>query len=243
MASAGAAHSNSAIPKPERRRRGSITTESILTAAFELAEEVSISGLSMPLLAKRLGVGVTSLYWYFRKKEDLLDAMSDRATLLYDILTPFVEQESWQDGLRRHFRELLSTFRERPVLCDLILMRTSEISAESMGATIQKLEGVVAGLIKAGFTPDEALDVYLTLSLHIRGIAVLEHFNSTAASPVAASSWTPHEVTTPILYDLAQHGHSRALTSTHYEFTLEAIIVRAEGLLGQRAATRPSVSE
>lgn len=55
-------------PKRERRRRGSITAEDIIAGAFELAEEIGISGLSMPLLAKHLDVGVTSIYWYFRKR-------------------------------------------------------------------------------------------------------------------------------------------------------------------------------
>jgi AcrR family transcriptional regulator len=33
----------------------------------------------MPLRARQLDVGVTSIYWYLRKKDELLDAMTDRA--------------------------------------------------------------------------------------------------------------------------------------------------------------------
>ena len=58
-------------PKRKRRERGSIDPEEIINGAFELAEEVSIDNLSMPMLGKHLGVGVTSIYWYFRKKDDL----------------------------------------------------------------------------------------------------------------------------------------------------------------------------
>jgi AcrR family transcriptional regulator len=61
-----------------RRERGSITVDEILNGAFEVAAEVSVDHLSMPLLAKHLDVGVTSIYWYFRKRDDLLDAMTDR---------------------------------------------------------------------------------------------------------------------------------------------------------------------
>ncbi len=43
------------------------------------------------MLAKHLDVGVTSIYWYFRKKDDLLNAMTDRALGQYDFATPFVE--------------------------------------------------------------------------------------------------------------------------------------------------------
>ncbi len=65
--------------KRQRRERGSINPDDIISGAFELAEQVSIDNLSMPLLGKHLGVGVTSIYWYFRKKDDLLNAMTDRA--------------------------------------------------------------------------------------------------------------------------------------------------------------------
>ena len=38
-----------------RRERGSINPDDIITGAFELAEQVSIDNLSMPLLGKHLG--------------------------------------------------------------------------------------------------------------------------------------------------------------------------------------------
>jgi AcrR family transcriptional regulator len=61
-----------------RRERGSISVDTILNGAFEVAAEVSIDNLSMPQLARHLDVGVTSIYWYFRRKDELLDAMTDR---------------------------------------------------------------------------------------------------------------------------------------------------------------------
>ena len=61
----------------QRRERGSISVDEILNGALEVAAEVSIDNLSMPLLARHLDVGVTSIYWYFRKKDELLDAMTD----------------------------------------------------------------------------------------------------------------------------------------------------------------------
>jgi AcrR family transcriptional regulator len=54
-----------------RRERGSISVDEILNGAFAVAADVSIDNLSMPLLARNLDVGVTSIYWYFRKKDEL----------------------------------------------------------------------------------------------------------------------------------------------------------------------------
>ncbi|EUA23030.1 bacterial regulatory s, tetR family protein [Mycobacterium xenopi 4042] len=109
--------------KRQRRERGSISVDEILNGAFEVAEQVSIDNLSMPLLAKHLDVGVTSIYWYFRKKEDLLDAMTDRALGQYDFATPFVEGRNWRESLHDHAHKMRQTFRANPVLCDLILIR------------------------------------------------------------------------------------------------------------------------
>ena len=92
--------------KRQRRERGSISVDEIINGAFDVAAEASVDGLSMPLLAKHLDVGVTSIYWYFRKKDDLLNAMTDRALGQYDFATPFVEGQDWQDSLRKVLAEL-----------------------------------------------------------------------------------------------------------------------------------------
>jgi AcrR family transcriptional regulator len=222
--------SETAKPKRERRRRGSITAEDIISGAFELANEVSIGGLSMPLLARHLGVGVTSIYWYFRKKEELMDAMTDRATKQYHFVTPFVGDETWQDGLRNHFRKMRRVFQENPVLCDLILMRSGELSPEATHATIEKLETVVGTMVEAGFSSEDAFDVYLALSVHTRGSSILDHLNT---NNVGEGNMRPTGVTTeqPLLLELQAKGHT--IAGLNFEFTLEAIISRAEELLAR----------
>jgi AcrR family transcriptional regulator len=228
-------------PKRERRRRGSITAEDIIAGAFELAEEIGICGLSMPLLAKHLDVGVTSIYWYFRKKGELLDAMTDRATKQYHFAAPFIGDEAWQDALRNHTRRMRQAFRTRPVLVELILMRTSELSAEALQASIQSLESLVQTLIGVGFSPDNALDVYFSLSLHIRGIVVLEHMDTVMPASGDARNLTPSATVAPTLHDLASRGHSIAtISDANFDFTVDAIIGRAEHLLAQDIAARES---
>ena len=111
--------------KRQRRERGSINPDDIIKGAFELAEEVGIDNLSMPLLGKHLGVGVTSIYWYFRKKDDLLNAMTDRALRQYVFATPYVEAKDWRETLRNHARTMRKTFMGNPILCDLILIRSA----------------------------------------------------------------------------------------------------------------------
>ncbi len=60
-------------------------------ALSKSADEVSIDNLSMPQLARHLDVGVTSIYWYFRRKDELLDAMTERVLLDYDLSVLSIE--------------------------------------------------------------------------------------------------------------------------------------------------------
>lgn len=63
--------------------------------------------------------------------------MTDRATKQYHFAAPFVGDETWQDALRSHTHRMREAFRERPVLVELILMRTSELSSEALQASIK----------------------------------------------------------------------------------------------------------
>ena len=78
MTGSGATKRGASGARTKRRPRGSLDIEDIVTGACELADEVSVAGLSMPVLARHLDVPVTSIYWHFRKKEQLLDAMAGR---------------------------------------------------------------------------------------------------------------------------------------------------------------------
>jgi AcrR family transcriptional regulator len=104
----------------QRRERGSISVDEILNGAFEVAAEVSIDNLSMPLLARHLDVGVTSIYWYFRKKDELLDAMTDRALARYEFTVPCIDASNWRESLGNHARTMRKQFLDDPILCDLV---------------------------------------------------------------------------------------------------------------------------
>lgn len=222
--------------KPKRRPRGSLDVEEIITGAFELADEVSIAGLSMPVLAKHLDVPVTSIYWHFRKKEQLLDAMTERATRQYHFTNPFVDGGTWQDGLRNHFRKMHVVFGENPVLCELILMRTGELSPEATHTSIDNLETVVKTMVDAGFRPDDALSVYLALSGHSRGTSMIEHLNASQRRDRGRRA-TGVTAEHPLLYELEFRGHR--VDGLEFDFTLDAIIAHAEKLLAASGRTKP----
>jgi AcrR family transcriptional regulator len=157
----------------QRRDRGSINADEILNGAFEVAAHASIDHLSMPLLAKHLDVGVTSIYWYFRRKDELLDAMADRVLEQFEFTVPSIDASNWRESLRHHARTMRRQFRDDPIPCDLVLIR-GQFGGRAVSGTLRKLEQPVAALVQAGLTPQQAVETYGAISVHTRGSAVLE---------------------------------------------------------------------
>jgi AcrR family transcriptional regulator len=161
------------MTQPRRRReRGSISVDEIITGAFEVAADVSIDNLSMPL-AQHLGVGVTSIYWYFRKKDELLDATTDRALAQYEFTVPSIDASNWRESLCNPARTMRKQFLDDPVLCDLVLIR-GHYGMRALHGALHGIERPVAALVEAGLTPEQAVETYGAISVHTRGSVVLE---------------------------------------------------------------------
>jgi AcrR family transcriptional regulator len=231
--------------KRQRRERGSINPDDIINGAFELAEQVSIDNLSMPLLGKHLGVGVTSIYWYFRKKDDLLNAMTDRALRKYVFDTPYVEASDWRETLRNHARSMRKTFIGNPILCDLILIR-SALSPKAARLGVQEIEKAIAGLVEAGLSPEEAFDTYSAVSVHVRGSVVLHRLHQkNQASENGARTIEDAMVidpeSTPLLAQMTAKGHHiGAADETNFEYGLECILDHAARMIEQGAKSSPA---
>jgi AcrR family transcriptional regulator len=224
--------------KRQRRERGSINPDDIIKGAFELAEEVGIDNLSMPLLGKHLGVGVTSIYWYFRKKDDLLNAMTDRALRQYVFATPYVEAKDWRETLRNHARVMRKAFMGNPILCDLILIR-SALSPRAAKLGVQEVEKAIASLVEAGLSPEDAFDTYSAVSVHVRGSVVLRRLrekNQTAdEGPSDLEDSMPIDpATAPLLAQMTAKGHHiGAADDKNFEFGLECILDYAGRLINK----------
>jgi AcrR family transcriptional regulator len=222
--------------KRQRRERGSINPDDIIKGAFELAEQVGIDNLSMPLLGKHLGVGVTSIYWYFRKKDDLLNAMTDRALRQYVFATPYVEAKDWRETLRNHARTMRKTFMGNPILCDLILIR-SALSPRAARLGVQEVEKAIESLVEAGLSPDDAFDTYSAVSVHVRGSVVLQRLRDKNRAADEGPSDIEETMTidpesTPLLAQVTEKGHHiGAADENNFEFGLECILDHASRLI------------
>jgi AcrR family transcriptional regulator len=224
--------------KRQRRERGSINPDDIVNGAFELAEQVGIDNLSMPLLGKHLGVGVTSIYWYFRKKDDLLNAMTDRALRQYVFATPYIEAKDWQETLRNHARVMRKTFLGNPILCDLILIR-SALSPRAAKAGVVAVEKAIESLVEAGLSPADAFDTYSAMSVHVRGSVVLQRlYDKNRAADGAPGDFEEVMVIdsdiTPLLAQVTDESHRIGASDDHnFEYGLDCILERAERVIAE----------
>jgi AcrR family transcriptional regulator len=230
--------------KRQRRERGSINPDDIINGAFELAEEVGIDNLSMPLLGKHLGVGVTSIYWYFRKKDDLLNAMTDRALRQYVFATPYVEAKDWRETLRNHARTMRKTFLGNPILCDLILIR-SALSPRAAKAGVVAVEKAIEGLVEAGLSAEDAFDTYSAMSVHVRGSVVLQRlYDKNRSTDDGPGSFDEAMVidpdTTPLLAQVTNEGHRiGAADDNNFEYGLNCILDHAARLIEESNPKAP----
>jgi AcrR family transcriptional regulator len=203
--------------QPRRRRdRGSINVDDILNGAFEVAAEVSINNLSMPLLAKHLDVGVTSIYWYFRRKDELLDAMTDLALERYEFTAPYIDASNWRESLRNHAQTMRKEFRGNPILCDLVLIR-GQYGGDALQGALKKIEQPIAALVEAGLTPEQAVETYGAISVHTRGSVVLERLQETTEGFPAQQD--------------AGHRHIGFADDIDFDYILDSILDHAEHLI------------
>jgi AcrR family transcriptional regulator len=233
-----------AVPDKRRRRRdrGSISVDEILSGAFEVAAEVSVENLSMPLLAKHLDVGVTSIYWYFRKKDDLLAAMTDRALDSYEFCEP-IDADNWRESLRNHAWKMRQTFLADPILCDLLLIRGRR-GDKGSNDVVWKVEQPRAALVDAGLSAEQAADAYAAICVHSRGSAVLERLRQRIPGVEfrrGGQVKIVDEQATPLIAGAVHDGRLIGVANdANFGFVLECILEHAATLIAEAKSQMPA---
>ena len=152
------------------RRREATRTE-ILEAAWALAREHGLAGLSLRDLGARVGMRAQSLYGYFASKHEIYDAMFADGYRQYRVVMQDradavaegrITREIFKDGSQRFFEFCTSD----PVRYQLLFQRTIpgfEPSEESYAIAVETLGVARSALTALGVTDDRALDLYTAL--------------------------------------------------------------------------------
>ena len=157
-----------------RRERGSISVDEILNGAFEVAAEVSIGNLSMPLLARAPGYRQsTSIYWYFRKKDELLDAMTDRALDAIQVhRARSIDASNWRESLRNHAHRRCAGSFSTTRCCATSSSSAGITASRAARRPARRSNNPSAALVEAGLTSEQAVETYGAISVHTRGSVV-----------------------------------------------------------------------
>lgn len=155
------------VVEPTRDRRAErreATRAEILEAAWELAREHGLAGLSLRDIAAKIGMRPPSLYWYFESKHAIYDAMFAEGNLE---LLRRMAAEDWPDEPRALMRRLAWIFvefsSEDAARSQLLFQRTIpdfEPSAESYALAVELLDGGREILAAAGVTDPASFDLW-----------------------------------------------------------------------------------
>jgi AcrR family transcriptional regulator len=191
--------------RSSRRRlpRGTLSSDQILDAASEIAASVGLQALTMPEVANQLGVKVTSLYWYFRTKEELLVALVERISRqFHEALDERLDDDKDLDSeevVLRHFLRYFQWLQLNPLWHEVILIglgRPGGASAKAIAFGHDTYRRVVAHAVDAGFDRADSVRVSMVIYAYTRGYLRLQDLQEEdyAVRPELTDVWTEAEL-------------------------------------------------
>lgn len=147
----------------------------VLQAAIELLDEVGLDGLTMRLLASRIGVRASALYRHYPSKQALLDAMvTHLAGRSAD--GPPLPGAPWDEQLRA-----VATGAREVMLAHRDGARLMSTFHEPGDEAVAVFHGLIAVLADAGVPADTAAIAVDTVLAYVNGYAIEEQTRSARA--------------------------------------------------------------
>lgn len=139
----------------------------MLRAAIDLLDEAGLDGLTMRLLASRLGVRASALYRHYPSKQALLDAMVEHllgpAQVAPSLDGPWPEQLR---GVAAGLREIMLAHRDGA--------RLMSGFRHPGGEAVANFQRLVAALAGAGIPADLAVVAVDTVMAYVNGFTIEE---------------------------------------------------------------------
>jgi TetR/AcrR family tetracycline transcriptional repressor len=146
--------------KVDRRR--------IVEIALDLLNEKGVDGLTTRLIATRLGVQQPALYWHFKNKRALLDAMNVEILARGHTHRTPLAGEDWRTFLRenaRSFRRALLAYRDGARV---------HAGTEADPQDLDQVETQLAFIVAAGLAPVQAMELLIAISHYTVGCVLEE---------------------------------------------------------------------
>jgi TetR/AcrR family tetracycline transcriptional repressor len=138
--------------KPDR---GRLDRDTVVARALALVDAEGLEALTIRRLAVDLGVTPMALYWHFRNKDELLDALVEHllGTVTLPVLpaVPAVDERDWSEQLHAALTAFAAALRPHPAIAPLTQARVL-FSAPGLALAERAL-----GLLReGGFTAEQA---------------------------------------------------------------------------------------
>lgn len=150
------------------RSDDALTRDAITRAALELLDEVGLDALSTRRLASKLGVQSPALYWHFRNKQALVDAIGDEIVLARGMGSPEID-ETWQQWITRranNYRDELLAHRDG-----------ARVVSAKRGASprvLGEFQREIDAMGDLGFSPGMAMNTIGVVSHYVTGFVLDE---------------------------------------------------------------------
>ena len=147
--------------------RQAIGRDHIIEAAFGLLDEAGLEGVTLRKVACALGIRAPSLYWHFKSKQALIDAMAD--AMIADVAQAIPDGQSWRQTLLQIAREFRVAFKAR--------RDGARVYAGTFLATENVLrvgEASIAALVGAGASASFAATTAMDLVYYTMGYVIEE---------------------------------------------------------------------
>ncbi|WP_433463325.1 TetR/AcrR family transcriptional regulator C-terminal domain-containing protein [Spirillospora sp. CA-128828] len=215
------------------KQRPRLTRRTVIDAALQLLNEVGLDGLTVRLLASKLGVQNPALYWHFRNKQELLDGMAEAITLAAGTGSPR-DDETWQDWITHRSRQ-----RRRTMLAyrdGARIVANARLSPSATRVVDQELTAMVG----CGFTPVLALRTAMTFVHYVNGFVLQEQTQRHEVSaPPAALAQQLDGGDSAILIIAIRDGGS-TIGEQAFEYGLQTLVHGATAALAAQHSDPPA---
>lgn len=219
------------MPHPAPRR-ATLSRQAVLAAAVALADEGGAEGLSMRMLAQRLGVVPMALYKHVADKEDLLDGMVEQ--VIADLpRVSAARRSTWRSAMVAEIGAMRRLHLDHPWLRRVLETRTLRTPA-----VLGHMEHLTSLLLAGGFSPDLAHHVMHLLGNRIWGFSP-ELFNESVPGESVgrrSTAPTPDPADYPGILAIATAARSSRPDATgcdedfEFDFALDLMLDAAERL-------------
>jgi TetR/AcrR family tetracycline transcriptional repressor len=199
-----------------------LDSEVILEAALALLDEVGMDKLSTRLLAERLGVQQPALYWHFKNKRALLDAMNGEILRRAHERRLPLPDESWDTFLRenaRSFRRALLARRDGARL---------RAGSEPDPGDLEMVEAQLAAVVSRGMPATQAMALMIALGRYTVGCVLEEQAAQRQQTLDAAAASRP-------LLAEAFASYRKAGPDAMFEIGVDLMLEGAKGRLANKA--------